>query len=56
METKFITFGVNLSIYGSTTLVDLCPLFQLLNLYTVVRNPEKGDQTVARTLHTHRTA
>jgi hypothetical protein len=31
------------------------PLSQLLNLYTVGRNPWMGDQPVARPLPTHRT-
>jgi hypothetical protein len=43
----------NLSIYASTALVDLWPLFQFLNLYTVGRTPWTEDQLAgSRYLHT----
>jgi hypothetical protein len=44
----------NISIYGSTALVDLGHLFSFLILYTVGRTPWMGDQPVARPLPTHR--
>jgi hypothetical protein len=55
---KFVTIRMNyLSICGSTVLLlDLGRFFSLLILYTVGRTPWTGDQPVARTLPTHRTA
>jgi hypothetical protein len=43
------------SVYGSTALVELGPLFQFVNLYTVGRILWTGDQPVERPLPIHRT-
>jgi hypothetical protein len=47
--------GEDVSMYGSTALVDLGRFFSFLILYTDGRNPWTGDQHVARPLPTHRT-
>jgi hypothetical protein len=49
-----IYLSIYITIYGSTTLVDLGCFFSLLILYTVGRTPWPGDQPVARPQSTRR--
>jgi hypothetical protein len=48
-------YSYDVSIHGSTALVDLGRYFSFLMLYTVGRTPWTGDQSVARPISTHKT-
>jgi hypothetical protein len=53
--SKSVVVYCKISVYGSTTLVDLGRFFSFLIFYTVGRTPWKKDQPVARPLPAHTT-
>jgi hypothetical protein len=50
-----VEWGIHPSIWLCSPFIGPWLFFSFLILYTVDRTPWKGDQTVARPLHTHRT-